>query len=259
MKFLEKYPKKIRTAIFDEIKLKWTFHSTGLEGNTLTLGETKDVIAGITISGHSLVEHKEVYEHVRAIDLVSELLDQGGKISLDYLNRLNYAVMDKLTVDVMAPVGELKCQDNGCQIFVDGRLKWIQYSPVEITELLMRRWVKLFNGANVNSFDDAIKLFAQLHISFTSIHPYADGNGRMARLLSNIPVLLAGYPPIILSRENKEEYISTLSQYCRNGGIPNHVNDELVMLGEEFDKFEIFVKKESQAVYELLSKYEKQQ
>jgi len=52
-----------------------------------------------------------------------------------------------------------------------------------------------------------------LHVSFVRIHPFWDGNGRMARLIANVPVIRAGYPPIIIPKERRQEYIEALSEY----------------------------------------------
>ena len=55
--------------------------------------------------------------------------------------------------------------------------------------------------------------YVHLHVSFVRIHPFWDGNGRMARLIANIPVIMAGYPPIIIPKEGRKEYIDALSEY----------------------------------------------
>lgn len=256
MKFLAKYPENIREKVLEELKAEWTYNSTAIEGNTLNLGETKQVIAGLTISGHSLAEHKEVYDHVNAIGLIEKAVeDDEFKMSLEFLNQLNASVMTKRVIDVQNPVGELKNSDNGCQHFKDGKLTWLSYSPVEITKPLILRWIYRFNNTKVNSPVEAIKAFSNLHLSFASIHPYADGNGRMIRLLANIPILKAGYPPIIISREHRNEYIECLADYGQSGGIPTSKDSELIMQGEIYNKFMKFVKKESRNVYGILRKY----
>jgi Fic family protein len=52
-----------------------------------------------------------------------------------------------------------------------------------------------------------------MHLSFASIHPFFDGNGRLARLVANLPLLKNGYLPIIVNNENRQEYIELLSEY----------------------------------------------
>lgn len=62
------------------------------------------------------------------------------------------------------------------------------------------------------------KLDADLHVSFVRIHPFFDGNGRLARLIANIPVLKAGLPPVIIPRQQRKEYSDTLSEYHFSAG-----------------------------------------
>ncbi len=62
-------------------------------------------------------------------------------------------------------------------------------------------------------------LTEDLHLEFVCIHPFADGNGRMARLLSNVPILRSGLPPIVVPKEARREYIKTLSDYQQT--VPN--------------------------------------
>jgi hypothetical protein len=82
--------------------------------------------------------------------------------------------------------------------------------------------------------EDAANAYADLHISFVHIHPFFDGNGRMARLISNLPVLKSGYPPILIPKTKRKDYILLLSDYEMAIGplVPEdsiiHMNHELV-------------------------------
>ena len=68
--------------------------------------------------------------------------------------------------------------------------------------------------------EEARAAFVDLHAGFVRIHPFADGNGRMARLLANVPVLEAGYPPLIIPREQRSAYISALAEWQTQVGKP---------------------------------------
>ena len=59
----------------------------------------------------------------------------------------------------------------------------------------------------------AIGAFVRAHLGFVRIHPFFDGNGRVARLVANIPVLRAGYPPITIPMERRGDYIDILWEY----------------------------------------------
>ena len=81
----------------------------------------------------------------------------------------------------------------------------------------MSKWLAEFNGlyrAEATA-EELIDAYARTHAGFTSIHPFYDGNGRLARLLSNLPVLFAGFPPIVIPVETREDYLKALWDYER--------------------------------------------
>ena len=79
----------------------------------------------------------------------------------------------------------------------------------------MQQWLDQFNFAFENelSQDNAAQTYADLHLDFVSIHPFFDGNGRMARLLANLPVLKSGFPPIVIPAEDRKRYKDCISAY----------------------------------------------
>ena len=68
--------------------------------------------------------------------------------------------------------------------------------------------------------------YTEIHLGFTAIHPYADGSGRMARLLANLPLLQAGQPPLLIDVDQRREYIALLGEYSLQQGAPKP-GDEL--------------------------------
>ena len=81
----------------------------------------------------------------------------------------------------------------------------------------MARWLRFFNEQRVTR-ENAPSIYTRLHIPFVHIHPFADGNGRLARLISNLPLLRAGLPPIIIPKEWSQEYIALLAEHQRERG-----------------------------------------
>ena len=73
----------------------------------------------------------------------------------------------------------------------------------------MSRWLRLYNESNLPmDQDSAVQLYSRLHTLFVAIHPFFDGNGRMARLVANIPLLKAGFPPIAIAPEKRREALA---------------------------------------------------
>ena len=104
------------------------------------------------------------------------------------------------------------------------------YAAADETPELMRGWIKAFNSlfGDIKDEDSALEAYLFAHVSFVRIHPFFDGNGRLARLLANIPVLSAGFPPIVIPSESRLEYIGELWKYQRAVGVVGSSRPELL-------------------------------
>ena len=243
MKFLKNLDSDLRSALKAQLRDLWTHTSTAIEGNTLTLGETKFVIEeGLTVSGKPLKDHHEVVGHARAIDLVYAMIGKDEIQDTDLFD-LHRAVMTQIVVDVYKPVGGWKKEPNGTYFFNEDTNKqdFYEYATPEDTPALMAKWLKEFNQRNSakHSREKALSAYVALHVSLVNIHPFFDGNGRMARLVSNIPVLKSGHPPILIPSERRRDYINILVKYQLEAGIPK-ADKKIVLQGKSFDAFKAF-------------------
>lgn len=211
--FYEGLPADLRDQLLKRLAAEWTHESTAIEGNTLTLGETHKVLElGLTIGGKPLRDHQEVYGHARAIDLIYEMV--GRPITSDDLFALHRAVMPLTAVDALNPVGDWKKDFNGTTGVVEGRSVYMEYAAPGDVPRLMERWLADFNkAARLERPAQAVAAYVRAHLVFVRIHPFFDGNGRMARLLANLPVLGAGFPPILVPMSRRAEYIDLLWRY----------------------------------------------
>ncbi len=243
--FFEGLSPDIRDALVKQIAAVWTHDSTALEGNTLTLGETVKVLElGLTINGKPLREHQEVYGHARAIELIYRLIRQPAVTEADLFN-LHRAVMDKSAMDVLNPVGDWKQDFNGITGVSQGKSVYMEYAtPMDVPHL-MTRWLKDFNSAldKASKPATAITLYTWAHMSFVRIHPFFDGNGRMARLIANLPVLRGGYPPIVIPREQRGLYIDLLWEYQNAVGQTKR-GSQLLPRHQAIHRFEVLLKAE---------------
>jgi len=211
----------IRDSLLKQVRAVWTHDSTGIEGNTLTLGETLKVLElGLTISGKPLRDHQEVYGHASAVDLIYRLIGIG-QISEQDLFDLHKVVMQSVAADIMNPVGAWKREFNGTTGVVGASVKYMQYASPPDTSVLMARWIKEFNRKLkcIKNVDAAVDAYIWSHMTFVRIHPFFDGNGRIARLIANLPVLLGGQPPVVLPMAFRERYISLLWEYQNAVGV----------------------------------------
>lgn len=246
--FYETLPDDIRDSLIKQITALWTYDSTGIEGNTLTLGETVKVLElGLTISGKPLKDHEEAYGHAKAVELIYELIEKE-KISGDDLFNLHRCVMQKSPIDSLRPVGDWKRDYNGTTGVKDGKPVYMEYASPSDTPKLMTRWLKEFNRklTSASSPTKAINVYAWAHLSFVRIHPFFDGNGRIARLIANLPLLKCGWPPLLIALERRAEYIDLLWSYENAVGVikadapflPPHPAIEAfkALLGEEWNE-----------------------
>lgn len=245
--FLTGLDNDLQKALLTQLRNLWTHTSTAIEGNTLTLGETAFVLEeGLTISGKPLKDHQEVVGHAKAIDIVYDLVESKTPFAEKELFDLHKAVQTEQVVDVYKPVGDWKKEPNSTVAVVDNKQVVFEYASPDTVSSLMADWFRLFRevdkAVKENDSQQALSAYVMLHVSFVRIHPFFDGNGRLARLVSNIPVLKAGLPPVIIPREKRKHYIDSLSAYHNVAGTIN-AGDELLPHPDALKPFEEFCKK----------------
>lgn len=213
--FLTGLDEDIRKDLVIQLRNLWTHASTALEGNVLSLGETAFVLGeGLTVAGKPLKAHEEVVGHAKAIDLLYSLVNRGSPIGEQDLFDLHKAVQTSVVVDVFRPVGAWKLEPNGVWAHgEDGKPIFHEFASPEDVPVLMRAWLEALNARLERRLteEEALEAYVQLHVAFVRIHPFFDGNGRMARLLANLPVLRSGYPPILIPAEQRDRYVRLLA------------------------------------------------
>lgn len=218
LKFLDGLPGSIKQNVLNQLRASWTHASTAIEGNSLTLSETMFVLSeGLTIGGKPLRDHEEVHGHARAIDMLYEMATlEDFRFGIPDLFALHKTVITELLYDTMRPIGAFKVEPNGTFVRTESGRKFRSFPAPEMIPALMEIWIQRFFQACVDKSDDinvALHQFVCLHTAFVSIHPFFDGNGRMARLLANLPVLRSGMPPLLVNVQHKQEYLQLLASH----------------------------------------------
>jgi fido (protein-threonine AMPylation protein) len=194
-------PPDMLRQLAEDLRLQLTYHSNAIEGNTLTLQETRIVLeAGVTIGGHPLREHLEATNHAAAFDHLMTLTDLHTPFSLDSVLYLHYIVMSG--IDPSA--GRFR-----------QRAVYIRGAPLtpphpEAVPDMTASWLEWLDGDGLEY--DPIVRAALAHHAFEAIHPFVDGNGRVGRLLLNLLLMRAGYPPALLLRDWRGAYLRGLQQ-----------------------------------------------
>jgi Fic family protein len=196
--------------LHEDILLLHTYHSNAIEGNTLTLQETKIIIEeGMTVGGKSLREHLEATGNARAFDRIFELSKKREQMTHIHALELH----DIVTKGWLNNPGQYRTHN----VRIAGAKK-TPPRPSKIPELM----VQLFKSLSGMKLHPVITA-AYLHHGFVKIHPFSDGNGRVARLLSNLFLLKVGYPPIVLKKEDRVKYYDHLRN-ADGGNLSPFVN-----------------------------------
>lgn len=186
----------------ETIALEWTYHSNAIEGNTLSLMETRAIIEdGITIKGKSLREHLEAVNHHEAIEEVVRLAGPGRVPDEETAFLLHRLVLQKIEKEFAGRYRPVSVRITGA-VFVPP-------NPVKVPALMadLMQWVK------ENPFGlHPVLLAAAFHHRFIWIHPFIDGNGRTVRLLHNLYLMSQGYPPAIILKEDRKKYYRALQE-----------------------------------------------
>lgn len=239
--FLDDLDNDLRQSVLQQLKVLWTHTSTAIEGNTLSLGETHFVLEeGLTVSGKPIKDHEEVIGHARAIDLVYSMLNRP--VTEDDFFQLHKTVQTERVTDIYKPQAAWKNEPNGTSAVDEGGNQvFIEYAmPVHVPDL-MHAIIETMNAhfdGGVDA-DNAHTVYAKVHIGIASVHPFWDGNGRIARLAANIPLLNSGLPPIVIQSTQRQEYIRSLAEYQIAAGPVSAATGPWVE-GVSYQRFERF-------------------
>ena len=213
--FLNGLDNDLQKELLAQIRDLWTHTSTALEGNTLSLGDTHFILQeGLTISGKPIKDHQEVIGHARAIELLYLCLNEPLTEAIVFA--LRKAVQTEQVTDIRNPNGAWKVEPNGTyMIGPDGSQVFIEYAMPISVPALMADVIDSVNNADLANVTPATahEHYARIHMGVVHIHPFWDGNGRIARLLANIPLLRAGLPPLTIPQDERRTYIQILANY----------------------------------------------
>ena len=213
--FLSGLDNDLKTELLSQIRDLWTHTSTALEGNSLSLGDTHFILQeGLTISGKPIKDHQEVIGHARAIELLYFCLKEPLTEAIVFA--LHKAVQTEQVTDIYNPNGAWKVEPNGTyMIGSDGSQLFIEYAMPYSVPALMEEVIDSINSIDLASVTATMahEYYARIHMGIVHIHPFWDGNGRIARLLANIPLLRAGLPPLTIPQDERRTYLQILANY----------------------------------------------
>ena len=211
-------------------EVEYTHNSTAIEGNTLTLMETKVVLEdGIAIGGKSLREIYEVVNHKKAYRYVKDCINKGLVLDENIVKDIHALLMENILT-------------GGIYRREEVAISSASHTPPAGNEMyaqIKNFYVELSQKNELNG----IELAAWTHAEFVRIHPFLDGNGRTSRLLMNYQLLSKGFLPVSIAKENRLDYYNALNQYAAHGELGDFADMIAALEDKQLDKYLAHMKK----------------
>ena len=192
--------------LYEDFMIEYTYNSNAIEGNTLTLRETDMVLRGLTIDKKPLKDHMEAVGHKEAFWYICDLVKEKAELTEYIIKQIHTLVLAD------------KPQDRGIYRRVPVRIMGAQHTPPQ-PYLIEPKMTKLLLDFNKNSEENIVDKLARFHLEFEGIHPFIDGNGRTGRLLVNLELMKAGYPPIDIKFTDRMRYYDAFDAYHVRGDL----------------------------------------
>ncbi len=184
-------------ALQKSYDVELTYTSNALEGNTLTLRETAEVIEhGITVGGKPLRDYLEAVDHYDAVLWMRELAEAKAPLSEGTVRELHRRIVARSQPEIGGVYSPHPRRIAGSRAVFP--------NPIKIPQLMrdFGDWLSQTGPGPAVSFD--------AHFRLSAIHPFSDGNGRTSRLLMNLMLLRGGYPPIAIRLTDRKIYLDAL-------------------------------------------------
>ena len=201
----------LETNLREWFKIELTYTSNAIEGNTLSRAETALVVEkGLTVEGKTLREHLEAVNHAQAFDWVVQRIHTNKQtIAENTILDLHQQILQKIDDTNAGRYRTVPVRIAGSTVIMPNAMK--------VPELMEKfiSWLQKNNDHPLTSAIDA-------HFKLVSIHPFIDGNGRTARLLMNLLLMQEGYPPAIIRKEDRRQYIASIEKAQLGGSLSDY-------------------------------------
>lgn len=188
----------LRASIDADWEVQHTYHSNAIEGNTLTLAETKAVLLhGVTVSGHPLREHLEAVNHLEAWRMMRRLASAREDVTENDVLALHRVILTGIQTEDAGVYRRERVRIAGASLILP--------NPLKVPDLMAQFAATLNAGA-----EHPVLHAARIHYELVAIHPFIDGNGRTARLLMNLLLLRSGYPAALIPVTERANYYAAL-------------------------------------------------
>ena len=201
---LRPLPKSSVQKLREKFQIEMTYNSNAIEGNSLTLRETFLVInEGLTVKGKPLKDHLEAKDHHAALEYLYDLIEKNKRHTVSEM-----LIRNLHQIIVQETDKEWAGRYRNANVIIGGA----RHTPPDALQVSqkMRDLISWLNSEKNKT--DVIELAALLHHKLVHIHPFFDGNGRTSRLAMNLLLMQAGYPLVVILKNDRKKYYDVLSK-----------------------------------------------
>lgn len=215
-------PVELLNKINYKLRLEWNYTSNSMEGNSLTRRETRTVMVdAIDVNGKPLKDIQEMKNHDRVISTIMKMGKGELNISESRIKEIHTGIMYEEAPENQKYTGQWKNVDNYMYNFAGERFDFVPHAQVPERMHQLVNWTNAEKEKIERLKPDAIhplSLAVKFHLDYLNIHPFYDGNGRTARILTNLILISFGYPPIYVNENEKTNYYKYLTDIQSYGG-----------------------------------------
>ena len=215
-----------------KLRIELNYNSNAIEGNVLTLGETRSLILhGLTAHGKPLRDHLDVEGHDSAVKAIEAAVRDDHGLNEAFIRNLHKTLLkepyvtkavtpDGQSVERTISIGDYKATPNNVRTSTG---ETYFFTPPEQVKPAMSDLIDWYR-AKEREGEHPIVIAATFHYRFVRIHPFDDGNGRMARLLMNMILIKHGYTMAMIRQENRSEYLDNLERADKTEDLTEFIN-----------------------------------
>ena len=223
---------ELRQRLDQKFMLEFNYNSNHIEGNTLTYGQTELLLLfGRVVGEAKMKDLEEMKAHNVCLKMtIAEAGEKDRPLTESFIRILHQTMLrEDYTVYRQLPGGvntsyvvHAGCYKTRPNSVITPTGERFEYASPEETPALMADLIQWYNQAEADGKLTPVELAALFHYRYIRIHPFEDGNGRIARLLMNFILLRHGYPMIVIRSKNKKAYLEALGKADKNvGPVPS--------------------------------------
>lgn len=215
----------VKNKINYKFRLDWNYYSNSMEGNTLTMDETRSVMVGnINVENKPIKDILEMNGHDKVITDILKVGKGEIRLSEARIKEIHKGIMHEENENDKKKIGIWKTAPNYIINYKKERFDFV--SPAEVPEKMHELLNKTNAAINLiqkkkKNAPHPLDVALQFHLDYVLIHPFYDGNGRTARLLTNLLLISFGYPPFWVRTNERDIYNQYIADIQGYGGKPD--------------------------------------